>query len=141
MRVLASLFFILALLASGTTSAEEAKGWLGADLVDVTTVEANALKWDAPHGAKVGVVATGSPAEKAGLKAGDFIVAVERMMLDTSSDMEAAITAKAPGTVVRLQVLSGGVERSVPVTLGERPKIQVAQDQASPLLMLDTGGH
>ena len=35
--------------------------------------EAEKRGWDAPHGAKIGVVATGSPADEAGLKAGDII--------------------------------------------------------------------
>jgi hypothetical protein len=60
MRVLGFLFFILAFLMGGTASAEEAKGWLGADVVDVTKAEADKLGWDVPQGAKLDVVATGS---------------------------------------------------------------------------------
>src|SRR5262249_6775625 len=91
MRALGYLFvLVLALLISGTASAQEGKGWLGADVLDVTKAEADKLKWDAPRGAKVGVVATGSPAEKAGLKSGDVILSIDRMMLETSSDADAA---------------------------------------------------
>jgi WD40 repeat protein len=142
MRTLGYLFaLVLALLIGGTASAQEPKGWLGADVQDVTKAEADKLGWNTPHGAKIGVVASGSPAEKAGLRTGDIIVAVERTMLDTSSEVEAAIAAKPPGAVVRLQVLSGGREGPVAVTLAEHPKIRVAQEQGGPLLMLDTGGH
>jgi WD40 repeat protein len=142
MRIRARIFaFVLALLISGTASAQESKGWLGADVLDVTKAEADKLGWDAPHGARVGVVASGSPADKAGLKTSDIIVAVERTMLETSSEVAAAIAAMPPGAVVRLQILSGGRERSVSVTLAEWPKIQAAEGQERPLLMLDTGGH
>jgi WD40 repeat protein len=132
---------VLLLLIGGTASAQEGKGWLGADVLDVTKAEADKLGWDTPHGAKVGVVASASPADTAGLKTGDVIVGVDRTMLDTSSEVQTAIAAKPPGAVVTLQVLSGGRERRVAVTLAERPNVQATQDQAPPLLMLDTGGH
>jgi WD40 repeat protein len=141
MRSVGRILVAVLLLAGGVAAAQDGKGWLGADVLDVTKAEADKLGWDSPHGAKLGVVASGSPADKAGLKAGDVITAVERTLLDTSAEVEAAITAKPPGAVVRLQVLSAARERSVTVTLAERPKIQATQDQALPLLMLDTDGH
>jgi light-regulated signal transduction histidine kinase (bacteriophytochrome) len=106
MRALGYLLaFVLALLICGTASAQESKGWLGADVQDVTKAEADKLKWDAPHGAKIGVVAAGSPAEKAGLKTGDLILAIDRSFVDTSSDVAAAVAAKRPGDEVRLGAL------------------------------------
>jgi S1-C subfamily serine protease len=82
MRAFGYLFALaLALLISGTASAQGGKGWLGADVQDVTKAEADKLGWDSPHGAKLGLVASGSPAEQARLKTGDVIVAIERMML------------------------------------------------------------
>jgi WD40 repeat protein len=121
--------------------AQEPKGWLGADTQDVSKAEADRLGWDNPRGAKLGVVAPGSPADKAGLKTGDIIVAVERTMIDTASDIDAAMADKRPGTEMRLQVLSGGRERRVTLVLGERPAARVVAADAKPYLMLDTGGH
>jgi WD40 repeat protein len=142
MRIYGRLFpILLLLLIGGTAPAQEGKGWLGVDVLDVTKAEADKLGWDTPHGAKVGVVASGSPAEKAGLKTGDIVVSTDNVEPDTSADFEKAIAAKSPGAEVRLRVLSGGRERHVAVTLAERPTIQAAQDQPLPLLMLDTGGH
>jgi WD40 repeat protein len=142
MRALGYLFvLVLALLIGSATSAQDSRGWLGADVQDVTKAEADKLGWDTPHGAKLGVVASGSPAEKAGLKTGDIILSIDRIMVDTGSNIDAAVTAKHPGDELRLQVLSGGRERYVMVTLAEQPKIQAVQDQGGPLLMLDTGGH
>ena len=64
MRALVYLFALtLALQIGGTVSPQEGKGWLGADVQDVTKAEADKLKWESHHGAKVGVVAFGSPAE------------------------------------------------------------------------------
>jgi hypothetical protein len=122
MRVVASLFFMLALLIGGVASAQEAKGWLGADVVDVTKAEADKLNWDAPHGAKVGVVATGSPADKAGLKSGDIIAVVDGVEVEASADFERIVAAKPPGADIRLRVMSNGRARRVTATLAERPK-------------------
>jgi WD40 repeat protein len=142
MRALVCLFALVSLLIVGSVSAQDAKGWLGTDVQDVTKAEADKLKWESPHGAKLGVVASGSPAEKAGLKSGDIILSIDRTVIDTSSEVDAAVTAKRPGDAILLQVLSNGNERRVSVTLAERPKIQAtAQDQALPVLLLDTAGH
>jgi WD40 repeat protein len=142
MRVFWCLFVLVCvLLIIDTAPAQEGKGWLGADVQDVTKAEADKLGWDTPHGAKLGVVASGSLAEKAGLKTGDIILSIDRIMVDTGSNLDAAVTSKHPGDEFRLQVLSGGRERYVMVTLAEQPKMQAAQDQGGPLLMLDTGGH
>jgi len=139
MRLLGFLFHVLLLISSA--SAQDSKGWLGADTLDVTKAEADKLGWDAPHGAKLGVLASGSPAEKAGLKSGDIIDGVDGIEVETSSAFEKTITAKPSGSEVRLRVLSGGRERRITVTLGEWPKLRAVQNQALPLLMLDTGGH
>jgi WD40 repeat protein len=142
MRALGYSFaLVLGLLIGGTASAQEAKGWLGADVQDVTKAEAASLKWDTPHGAKLGVVASGSPAEKAGLKTGDIVVSIDNVEPETAADIEKVLAAKPPGTELRLRIMSGGSERRVIVTLAEQPKIQAVQDQGGPLLMLDTGGH
>jgi hypothetical protein len=90
------VFFALALLIGSTASAQEAKGWLVADVLDVTKAEADTLKWDAPHGAKVGVVATGSPADKAGLKTGDIVVSIDNMEPETAADFDKTILTKSP---------------------------------------------
>jgi PDZ domain/WD domain, G-beta repeat len=110
-------------------------------VLDITKAEADKLKWNAPHGAKVGVVASGSPADKARLKNGDIIDLADGVEVETSSTVEKTITAKSPNTQVRLRAWSGSRERRIAVTLAEPPKMQADQGQSGLLLMLDTGGH
>jgi hypothetical protein len=118
-----------------------ATGMLGAGVLDPTKAEADKLGWDAPHGAKLGVVESSSAAGKAGLKSGDIIVSIDRIMVDTSSDFDAAIAAKRPGDELRILVLSGGRERYVRLTLADQPKAQAVQEEPVPQLMLDASGH
>jgi WD40 repeat protein len=144
MRALVYLFaLVLPLLIGDTASAQEGKSWLGADVQDVTKAEADKLGWDIPHGAKVGLVASGSPADKAGLKPGDIVRSIDGVEIETSGAFEKAIDAKTLGGQTNLLVLSAGRERHVTVTLAERPrpKVRAGQEEALPRLMLDTGGH
>lgn len=75
-------------------------------------------------GVKVVGVAPGSPAEKAGLKAGespDTIVAVEGVPVEKPEQLAEAIGKHAIGQTVKLLVYSGGKFRDVPVTLRPTP--------------------
>jgi hypothetical protein len=118
MRALLYLIaLVLVLLIGDAASAQEGKDWLGADVLDVAKAEADKLGWDSPRGAELGVVASGSPAEKAGLKSGDIILSIDRTVIDTSSEADVAIGARRPGDAILLQVLSIGKERRISVTL------------------------
>jgi WD40 repeat protein len=135
------LVVVLGLLIGGVALAQEPKGWFGAAVQDVTKEEADKLRWDAPHGAKVREVQAGSPAAKAGLKVGDIILTIDRTEIDAATDFDTAIDAKRPGAEVRLSVLSGGRQLRVAATLVERPKSLAADERTVPQLILDTGGH
>src|SRR5262245_1619213 len=137
---------VLALLFAGTAQAQNV-GWLGVDTRDVTKAESDQLGWDAPRGAKVINIPTpGSPADKAGIRNGDIILAIDRSVIDYSSDVENYLAGKQAGAELRLQILSGRRERRVNATLAERPGQQqvgarVVDNNEVPYLMLDTGGH
>jgi putative serine protease PepD len=73
-----------------------------------------------PAGAKVGEVASGAPADKAGLQTGDVITAVDGSTVTSSDQLVAALAAHSPGDQVELRVVRGGSTRTVIVTLGNR---------------------
>lgn len=68
-------------------------------------------------------VEAGSPAERAGLRAGDWITAVDGQGLGPGDDLAERIGAHRPGDTIRLTLWrpSEG-EREVTVTLGEHPQ-------------------
>jgi putative serine protease PepD len=72
-------------------------------------------------GAQVGSVSAGTPAEKAGLKAGDVITALDGKPITKADDLTAAVTAHAPNDKVTLTVTRGGKTLTIDVTLGARP--------------------
>jgi putative serine protease PepD len=63
----------------------------------------------------------GSPAEAAGLQAGDIIVAVDGEQITMDTDLSTLIVRYAPGDTVTLRVIRGSSAREVEVTLGELP--------------------
>lgn len=75
--------------------------------------------------AEVATVVVGSPAEAAGLRAGDRITAVDGEELSLGRDLAQALSSYNPGDQVQLSVMratrDGAAEETVKVTLGENP--------------------
>jgi putative serine protease PepD len=80
--------------------------------VRVTTATGNA-------GATVASVSPGSPAEKAGLVAGDVITQVGNKDIHTSEDLVGAVQASNVGDKLTLSVTRAGKSTTVTVTIGE----------------------
>lgn len=76
---------------------------------------------DGAPGAEVGEVRPGSPAEEAGLQAGDVITAVDGEAVPSAEELQRLIESKKPGDEFELTVDRDGATRSVTVTLGSRP--------------------
>jgi serine protease Do len=134
-----------------------ARGRLGVVIQGMDEDIAKALGMDRAHGALVEDVEAGSPAERAGVKAGDVIVAVDGQTVPHSEELPRMIARHAPGTHVALTVLHDRQERKVDVGLvamkdeGEGNGSAPASDDSSaspgqPSSMLgvgvgDNGGH
>ncbi|OZM83371.1 S1C family serine protease [Pseudonocardia sp. MH-G8] len=72
-------------------------------------------------GAPIAAVQPGSPAEAAGLAAGDVVTRVDGAQVADFADLMARVGSHAPGEQVTLTVTNGGAERTVDVTLGSQP--------------------
>ena len=141
MRALVILLFCFCI--SGAAGAQEqAKGFLGAQLKDVTKQEAEALGWESPRGAKLVKPVPGGPAEKAGLLPDDILLSLDGVEVENTAGFVAAVGGKGPNTEIKLRLLRGGKEKRLAVTLGARPVEQArAEPKDVPILQLDTGGH
>jgi putative serine protease PepD len=62
-----------------------------------------------------------SPAQQAGLRTGDVIIAVNGTTVNDNSDLSAALANHKPGDKVTLTIVRGTSQSDVTVTLGERP--------------------
>ena len=73
-------------------------------------------------GSLVAGVVPGTPAEAAGLKAGDFIVSVSGKAFETTNALRNHIASITPGTAVEVEVYREGHKKLLDVTIGELPK-------------------
>ena len=77
----------------------------------------------APNGgAQIADVTAGAPAEKAGLIKGDVVTKVDGEDVQIPDDVAAAIEDNKPGDQVDVTVQRGGSDKTVQVTLGQRPE-------------------
>ncbi len=98
---------------------EVSRGWLGISIDDVDAELADALGIEGRNGARVMQVVPGAPAAKAGIKAGDIVLAVSGKGVTGSADLRNQVASERPGTKVVLKVLRDGKEIEVPVVLGK----------------------
>jgi putative serine protease PepD len=75
----------------------------------------------ATGGAHVGRVASGTPAAKAGLQAGDVITSFDSQTIESAQDLRLAVDNHRPGDEVTLTVRRAGETKTFHVTLGTRP--------------------
>ena len=94
-----------------------ARGRLGVLIQPVDAPLAKALGLDRPRGALIGEVESEGPGAKAGLQAGDVIVAVDDVAVAHSQDLPRIVARHTPGTRVSVKVLRSGHEQTVNVTL------------------------
>jgi serine protease DegQ len=67
-------------------------------------------------------VLSGSPADKAGIKPGDILVAVNGKPVTDSAGMLALIAMLQPGQQAVLKVIRSQTENDIKVTVGKRPR-------------------
>jgi putative serine protease PepD len=87
-------------------------GFLGVSTIDPTSGRGGALIQD---------VTGGSPAAKAGLQAGDLVVALDGQAVTSQDDLISRIRDHKPGDRVTLKVVRNGKEQTVTATLADRP--------------------
>jgi serine protease Do len=98
------------------------RGWLGVQVQSIDDDLAKSLKMSDNHGAIVSNVTPGSPADKAGLKPGDVVRAVDGKAVETSPDLSHRISSKGPGTTVGLEIMRDGADKTIDVKLGTFPE-------------------
>jgi putative serine protease PepD len=94
------------------TSGKATHAYLGVGLTDATGDQ---------EGALLSNVQSGSPADKAGLKAGDLITKADQQTVDSATSLAAAIRTHQPGEKIVITYLRNGQSATVTVTLTTAP--------------------
>ena len=97
------------------------RGWLGVEIQSVTDEIAAALGRQDRQGALVARTMEGSPAAKAGIRAGDLILSLDDEPVEEVKDLSRAVAEIRPGTRMSLTVQRQGAEKVLTLTIGEMP--------------------
>ena len=97
------------------------RGWIGVGVQDMTKELSESFKLPEIRGALITEVFRGTPADKAGIKLGDILVAVEGTPVIDSSSMLNLVAALHPGKQATLKVVRAQQETEIKVMVGRRP--------------------
>jgi serine protease Do len=97
---------------------ETKRGWLGVRIQEVTKEIADVEKLKKPEGALVASVGQGSPAEKAGIKAGDIIIEFDGKKINTMKKLPNVVASTEVGKSVELKIWRNKKLISKRLTLG-----------------------
>ncbi|MEJ7624426.1 MAG: Do family serine endopeptidase [Pyrinomonadaceae bacterium] len=112
------------------------RGLLGVGLQNITDDMEKALELTEKKGALVGSVQRGSSADKAGIKRGDIITAINGERIEDRNILRNKIAGTAPGTEIKLTVSREGRETDLSATLDEFK----AEDSRAESKTADDGG-
>jgi Do/DeqQ family serine protease len=100
------------------------RGMLGVTIQSVDADLASSLNLPAARGAIVTSVTAGGPAERAGIKRGDVITAVNNQPIADNNMLRNQVASLGPNSSASVTVLRNGREQNVQVTLAELPDRQ-----------------
>jgi serine protease Do len=111
------------------------RGWLGVSIQPLDRDLAAYLGMSKTTGVIVNSVAEGSPAEKAGVRAGDVLTAfagraIEAEKEEDLGDFQRRVARTAPGTKVELALMRDGKPKTAKATLGTQPKVEPAEAES-----------
>ncbi len=110
---------------------EVQRGRIGVQIQDLTPDLAEAFKVEPQDAAVVSQVTPGSPAEQAGIKAGDVITQVNGVPIRGSSDLRNKIGLMRIGEKVTLSIIREGAKQDVDMVVGEIKETVSEQAAAS----------
>jgi serine protease Do len=115
---------VVAQLANG---GQVVRGWLGVGIQPVTADLAKGFKLPGAEGALVTSVSDGSPAARAGLKAGDVIVEYDGRKVARASELPRAVAETPVGRNVSLKVMRDGQPLTLTATVSRLEDMRQAR--------------
>jgi serine protease Do/serine protease DegQ len=113
---------------------EVRRGRLGVEMVDLTPALAKKLGVSVIEGAAVASVQSGSPAEKAGLRERDVVVAMNGRPTRSAAELRARLGLTPIGEEVELRVQRGGEARTLRARIEAPQRLTESEGQAVPQL-------
>ena len=100
------------------------RGWIGVEAQEITPELAESFKLSASEGTIIAGVMRGSPADRAGIRPGDVLVAVGGKPVKDPQGMLELIAGLTPGGAATFKLRREAKELEVAVNIGKRPPMQ-----------------
>ena len=104
------------------------RGWIGIEAQDITPELAESFKLQSAEGALIAGVLQNSPAEKAGLRAGDVLLTIDSKTIADTSAMLNLIAALTPNQKATFKIARAEQRLDVVVVIGKRPKPTITKE-------------
>ncbi len=98
------------------------RGWIGVESQDITPELAESFGLTRQTGAIIAGVVRNGPADKAGIRPGDILMAVDGKSVSDTTEMLNLIAQLAPGGKARMTVMRKNREATLDVMVGKRPR-------------------
>jgi serine protease Do len=102
------------------------RGWLGVTIQPLTPELAKSFGLKEPKGVLVSDIVQDSPAEKAGMAAGDIIREFAGKKVDSPQELQKVVAATGPGKAVSIAVWRDKGQKTMELHIGETPDDNVA---------------
>ena len=106
------------------------RGWLGVSIQPLTPELAKSFGLKEPKGVLIADVVKDSPADKAGLVAGDVLMEFDGKKLEAPQDLQKIVAVTAPGKGVPVKLWREKGEKTLEIKIGETPE-ETAQVEPS----------
>jgi len=100
------------------------RGWVGIEVQEITPEVAESFGLKSTDGALIAGVLRSGPADRAGIRPGDVLIAVDGKPVKDSSSLLNLIAVLPPNKVVPLSLIRAQKEMQLPVTIEKRPPMQ-----------------
>jgi S1-C subfamily serine protease len=100
------------------------RGWIGVEAREITPEMGESFRLGATTGVLIEGVLRGGPAERAGLKPGDVLVAIEGKPVKDPNAMLNLVAALVPGKPASIRLRRDNKDVDVQVAVGKRPTQQ-----------------
>ena len=108
------------IVKSGTVT----RGWIGVEVQEITPAVAESFRLGATRGTIIAGVLRGGPADRAGVKPGDLLTAINDVPVSDPLATLNLVAALAPGSSAKMRLQRQSQTLELTVTVGRRPKPQ-----------------
>jgi serine protease Do len=108
------------------------RGWMGVGIQDLSPELAQYYGIKDQKGVLVTQVFPGDPADKAGIKAKDIIIAVDGKPVSSARELSSVVAGMPVGKEVPVKILREGAEQTVKLQIAERKETEQASKSQAP---------